>query len=53
MQERIHLVHGRFAVDSKPGTGTRIFAAVPFVAESESSREDASGKMAGSAQEVA
>ncbi len=33
MQERIHLVHGRFAIDSKPGAGTRIFAAVPFVAE--------------------
>jgi PAS domain S-box-containing protein len=41
MQERIHLVHGRFTVDSKPGKGTRIFAAVPFVAETESSPEDA------------
>src|SRR5260370_26200927 len=53
MQERIHLVHGRFAVDSKPGTGTRIFAAVPFVAESESSRENAPGKKADRPQEVA
>jgi signal transduction histidine kinase len=53
MQERVHLVHGRFAVDSKPGKGTRIFAAVPFVAEKENSSEDAAGKQAGSAQEVA
>jgi PAS domain S-box-containing protein len=53
MQERIHLVHGRFAVDSRPGKGTRIFAAVPFVPEKESPREDAPGKKAGSAQEVA
>jgi PAS domain S-box-containing protein len=53
MQERIHLVHGRFAVDSKSGKGTRIFAAVPFVAEKERSSEDAAaGKNAGSAQEV-
>jgi signal transduction histidine kinase len=44
MQERIHLVHGRFAVDSKPGKGTRIFAAVPFVAENERSSEDEPGK---------
>ncbi|MCU1249472.1 MAG: domain S-box protein [Edaphobacter sp.] len=46
MQERINLVQGRFAVDSKPGKGTRIFAAVPFVSESESSPEDAAGKKA-------
>jgi PAS domain S-box-containing protein len=53
MQERIHLVHGRFAVDSKRGKGTRIFAAVPFVAENESSPEDAPGKKADSVQDVA
>jgi signal transduction histidine kinase len=53
MQERIHLVHGRFTVDSKPGKGTRIFAAVPFVAENESSPEDAPGKKADSVQDVA
>jgi signal transduction histidine kinase len=52
MQERIHLVHGRFAVDSKPGKGTRIFAAVPFVAEKEGSPEDDPGK-ADSVREVA
>jgi PAS domain S-box-containing protein len=53
MQERIHLVHGRFAIDSKPGAGTRIFAAVPFVAEGERSPEDAAGKKVRSVQEVA
>jgi len=53
MQERIHLVHGRFAVDSRPGKGTRIFAAVPCVAENKSSPEDAPGNKAGSAQQVA
>jgi PAS domain S-box-containing protein len=50
MQERIHLVHGTFSVDSKPGKGTRIFAAVPFAGERSS--EDATGKKA-SVQEVA
>jgi signal transduction histidine kinase len=53
MQERVHLVHGRFAVDSKPGKGTRVFAAVPFVAEKENSSEDAEGKQSGSARQVA
>jgi signal transduction histidine kinase len=53
MQERINLVHGRFAVDSKPGRGTRIFAAVPFVSERESSLQDESGKKAGSVHGVA
>jgi PAS domain S-box-containing protein len=53
MQERIHLVHGRFAVDSKPGKGTRIFAAVPLVAENESLPEEAPRRKAGTTQEVA
>jgi PAS domain S-box-containing protein len=53
MQERVHLVHGLLAVDSKPGKGTRIFAAVPFVSENRNSPEDAQGKKADSAQEVA
>ena len=34
MQERVHLVHGRFSVESKPGAGTTILAAVPLAAES-------------------
>jgi signal transduction histidine kinase len=53
MQERVHLVRGLFAVESKPGKGTRIFAAVPLVAENGRSPEDAPGKKAGSVQEVA
>ena len=44
MQERVNLVHGRFSVDSSPGQGTRIFAAVPFIAEVESSPEAAPSK---------
>ena len=53
MQERVNLVHGRFSVESKPGQGTRIFAAVPFVAENESSPETGPSKKPGSVQEVA
>jgi PAS domain S-box-containing protein len=53
MQERINLVHGRFAVDAKPGKGTRIFAAVPFVSESEGSVEEEAGGKAGSVHRVA
>jgi PAS domain S-box-containing protein len=52
MQERIHLVHGRFSVDSKPGKGTRVFAAVPFVPEEESSPENGPVKNGGTVQEV-
>jgi signal transduction histidine kinase len=33
MQERIHLVHGSFSVESKPGKGTKILAVVPVVDE--------------------
>ena len=53
MQERINLVDGRFAVDSKAGKGTRIFAAVPFVMETEGSLEEEPGKKAGSVHGVA
>jgi hypothetical protein len=31
MQERVHLVHGTFFVESAPGKGTKILAAVPLV----------------------
>jgi PAS domain S-box-containing protein len=51
MQERVNLVHGIFSVESKPGKGTRIFAAVPFVPEEERPPEDAPGK-ADSVREV-
>jgi len=30
MQERVHLVHGTFSVDSAPGEGTKILATVPL-----------------------
>jgi signal transduction histidine kinase len=30
MQERVHLVHGTFSVDSTPGEGTTILVAVPL-----------------------
>jgi PAS domain S-box-containing protein len=30
MQERVHLVHGRFRIESKPGEGTTILASVPL-----------------------
>ena len=53
MQERVNLVRGVFAVDSKPGNGTRIFVSVPFVAENENSPESASGTKTSSVQEVA
>jgi PAS domain S-box-containing protein len=33
MQERVHLVHGQFSIESKPGVGTRIRAVVPLGAE--------------------
>jgi PAS domain S-box-containing protein len=41
MQERINLVNGTFSVESKPGKGTKISAAVPLVVEAESSPENA------------
>ena len=31
MEERTHLVHGRFSIESKPGAGTKIVAAVPII----------------------
>jgi PAS domain S-box-containing protein len=33
MQERVHLVHGEFVVESAPGKGTRIVASVPVASE--------------------
>ena len=33
MQERVHLVHGIFTIESKVDSGTRIFIRVPFVEE--------------------
>jgi signal transduction histidine kinase len=50
MQERVHLVHGTFSVESRPGSGTRIVAIVPFVAEVKSAPTDAVDKRAPSMQ---
>jgi PAS domain S-box-containing protein len=52
MQERIHLVHGTFSVESRRGLGTRIIAVVPFIAENEWSPEDGHVKEASSARGV-
>jgi len=40
MRERVHLVRGRFFIDSSPGAGTRVAVVVPLVAENGSSPED-------------
>lgn len=32
MQERVHLVHGQFNVESRPGGETKVVAVVPLVA---------------------
>ncbi len=37
MQERVHLVHGRFTIESRPGEGTKIVVTVPLIAEDEES----------------
>jgi PAS domain S-box-containing protein len=39
MQERVNLVKGRLLVESTPGSGTKILAVVPLVAENRSSPE--------------
>lgn len=40
MQERVHLVHGRLTVESKPGGGTTITASVPVPAESRQASQE-------------
>ena len=37
MQERVHLVHGTFAIESTPNSGTKIIASVPLAAETKAS----------------
>ena len=39
MQERLHLVHGRLTVESKPGKGTSILAVVPLTVAGGDSEE--------------
>jgi signal transduction histidine kinase len=41
MQERVHLVHGRFQIESAPGAGTRIVAVVPLLAADEAASTEA------------
>jgi PAS domain S-box-containing protein len=52
MQERVHLVRGRFSVESQPGKGTRIIAVVPQVVENGGSSGDAESRETASATEV-
>jgi PAS domain S-box-containing protein len=40
MQERVHLVHGTLAINSTPGKGTTILAAMPLPADSRGPSED-------------
>ena len=40
MQERIHLVHGSFSIESKPRQGTRVIATVPLIVQDEWTLED-------------
>ena len=50
MQERVHLVHGEFAVESKAGMGTKIMAVVPLpVADG---NREGDGAVKGNAMEV-
>jgi len=51
MQERVHLVHGRFHIESAPGAGTRITAIVPLPAGAVASAfvEHADGAATGAA----
>jgi signal transduction histidine kinase len=35
MQEQVHLVQGRFSIESRPGEGTKIVASVPVTAEND------------------
>ena len=43
MQERIHLVHGSFSVESKPGEGTKIIVTVPLAVAKEGSAQYSGG----------
>ena len=40
MQERVHLMHGKFRIESAPGAGTRVIATVPLPATDASSSAD-------------
>lgn len=53
MQERVHQVHGKFSVESKPGKGTRIIAVVPLAPENRQVSEEGETKDSASALEPA
>ena len=53
MQERVHQVHGKFSVESKPGKGTKIVAVVPLDAENRQVSEEGQTKDSASALEPA
>lgn len=46
MQERLHLVRGRFSIQSRPGSGTRIVAAAPLSSSPEGTSANADGHQA-------
>jgi signal transduction histidine kinase len=50
MRERVHLVHGRFSIESEPGEGTKIIAVVPALAGNGSSQD--SGIVSEAASEI-
>jgi signal transduction histidine kinase len=43
MQERVHLVRGRFGIESRPGSGTKIVAAVPLAGSDDGTSANAGG----------
>jgi PAS domain S-box-containing protein len=43
MQERVHLVEGRFEIESRPGAGTKIIATVPAISVSGAGSAEAEG----------
>jgi len=46
MQELLHLVRGRFSVESRLGSGTRIVAAAPLSSSAEGTSANADGHQA-------
>ena len=46
MQERVHLLHGRFLIESTPGAGTKIIAAVPLLTKGGESYPEERGDQA-------
>jgi PAS domain S-box-containing protein len=53
MQERVHLVHGRFQIESRPGEGAAIIASVPLPSENSTAPTDAQSNHAPSVPRVA